>query len=106
MVNYQGPEVIRSLVEAMKIPIFNRISQINYEYKDLSKIPLDRELVAGMHELKHISVSNRSEKLVNEVDAKSVQDIVPPCRLASVDKTSNQINIKVNPGFTLACCSQ
>ncbi len=118
MVNYQGPEAIRGLVEVMEIPIFNRVSQIHYRIKDLSEIQLDKEDVVRMHRLELILVSKRSEKLVDESDVKAVGDIVPPCRLASVDKTKrasgnyyqmpskNQINIKVNPGSTFACSSR
>ena len=96
--------MIRGLVEAMEIPIFNRVSQINYMFKDLSDIQLDKEDVARMHELEQISVSKRSGKLVDESDIKAVGDIVPPCRLASVHTTENQI--KINPGFTFLSCSQ
>ena len=96
MVNYQGPEAIRGLVEAMEIPIFNRVKQINYMFKDLGEIQLDKKDVARMHELEQISVSKRGEKLVTESDVKAVGDIVPPLTLgfSGQDKEADQYQVK------------
>ena len=106
MVNYRGPEAIRRLVEAMEIPIFNRVSQINHTFKDLSKIQLKKEDVAGMHELEQISFSKLGNKLVNESEFKTVKEMVPPCRRGKVDRKKNHIDIEVDSGFTLACSSR
>lgn len=99
--------MVRTLVEAMEIPIFNRVTQLNYSYKDLSDIPLDKADVARLRELERISVSKRNRKQrVNESDVKLIRDFVPPCRLASMNKTKNQIDIKVAPGSTYVGCAQ
>ena len=94
------------MVQAMGIPIFNRISEISYVFRDLSEIQLETEDVARMHDLEHISVSKRNETIVNESDVKTVRDIVPPCRLASLGKIVNQIKIKVNHRAMLASASR
>ena len=106
MVNYHGPAAIRRLVEAMEIPIFNRVSQITHTSKDLSKIQLKKEDVARMHKLEQISVSQLSNKLVNESDFKTVKDMVPPCRMGKVARKKNHIDIEVKSGFTSACFSR
>ena len=90
----------------MEIPIFNRISEISYVFRDLNDIQLEKEDVARMQNLEHISASKRNEKFVDESDVRAVGDVVPPCRLASVDKIKNQINVKVNPGSMFACASR
>ena len=106
MVNYHGPKAIRGLVEALEIPIFNRVSQIRYRLKDVSGIQLDKQDVARLDQLQEISVTTRGNTRVNDADVKTVEDIIPACRTASVDKTENQINVRVTPGTALACCSR
>jgi hypothetical protein len=97
---------IRGLVEAMEIPIFNRISEINYEVRDLNQIQLDKEDVMRLRELEKITVLKRGKEQVNESDVSAVESIVPLCRLASIDKAKNQIKVEVRPEFILACSSQ
>lgn len=105
MVNYQGPKSIRRLVEALEIPIFNRINEISYRVTNLSDIRLRKEEVARLRELEQIVISRRGAKPVDESEIKKVEDIVPACRLARVETTKNKISLKVNPGSRLACCS-
>ena len=90
----------------MEIPIFDRVTQINFKFEDVSEIRLDKEDVAKMHRLEKISVSKRRQKVVSESDVKAVENFVPPCRLALVDKTEHQVNVTVRPGYRIACCSQ
>jgi hypothetical protein len=105
VVNYQGPKSIRRFVEALEIPIFNRVNEISYEVTNLSEIQLRKEQVARLHELEQILVSRRGVKPFDESEIKAAEEIVPACRLASVEKTKNQISIKLNPGSQLACCA-
>jgi hypothetical protein len=105
VVNYQGPKSIRRLLEVLEIPIFNRVNEISYQVTNLSEIQLRKEEVSRLHKLERILVTRRGVKPVDESEIKAAEDIVPACRLASVEKTKNQISIKVNPGSQLACCA-
>ena len=93
-------------MEALEIPIFNRINQISYKVTNLSEIQLRKEEVARLHELEQILISRRGVKPFDESEVKAAEAFVPACRLASVEQAKNRINIRVDPSSQLACCSQ
>lgn len=97
--------MIRPLVEALEIPIFNRVSEISYHVRDLSEIQLKKEEVASFHELDQILISKQGAKPVDDNDVEAATSIVPTCRLEAVGKTKNQISLDVSAGSRFACCS-
>jgi len=103
VVDYRGPELIRSLVEAMDIPIFHRVKQIRYNLKKPSKITIDRSVIDRLYELEEISVTKFRKQHVDETDIKAIESNVPPCRLAAVETSGNQINIKISFGNSFSC---
>ena len=105
MVDYQGPKTIRGLVEKANIPFFNRITQLDYRLGNLKELHIEREDVAQLHSLKNISIAKRGGGQFTDVDAQAASDVVPPCRLGSVNKQSKKIHVSVLPGRLLGCCS-
>jgi hypothetical protein len=95
VVNYQGPEAIRGLVEAMHVPIFNRVTQIRYEFKDVREIPLNKEDVARLSQLEQISVTKRSKTNVTASEIDVVREFVPTCRVASLQQAQNEISLEL-----------
>lgn len=102
MVDYQGPEVLRELVTALDVPIFNRIQRISYVLSDVNKIPLGKTEVARLSELNEISVVKKGKQPISTTEAKTIGDLVPACQLVSVKQSKNQVDVKLN---RLACCS-
>ena len=105
MVNYRGPRAIRPLVEALEIPIFNRVSEINYLVRDVGEIRLEKDEVASLHQLDEIVVTKQGAKPVVDSEVQTVSELVPACRLKNVEKTKNQISLQVSQGSRFACCS-
>lgn len=97
--------MFRRLVDAFEIPFFNRVSAISYSVNDLSEIPLHKEEVAQLRELEKISVARYGAKPVDDLEIKAAQELVPACRLGSVESTRNRIDIQVEPGSRFACCA-
>jgi len=106
VVDYRGPALIRPLVEAMDIPIFHRVKQIRFNLKSPSKITIDRSVLDRLHELEEISVTKFQKQRVNETDIKAIESYVPSCRLASVEISENQFNIKISSGSIFLGCPQ
>lgn len=90
----------------MEIPIFDRVSQINYRVSELAEVDLAKEEVAQLHELQHVSVTKRGGTLVNDLDVKASENVVPFCRLGKVQKNGNRITVEVRPGAPFACSSK
>ena len=105
MVNYQGPKSLRRFVHALRIPIFNRINEISYSVSDLNEIRLGRQEVAKLHDLERILISQNGIWPFDETDVLTAEEMVPPCRLAAVDKSETKISIAVNRGSPLGCCA-
>ena len=96
--------MMRGFVTAMQIPIFDRVNQIAFKYRDLRQIPLVKEDVARLRELKQSAVTKNGGEAITESDIGAIEDLVPPCRFASLNKTASQIKIQIRPGF--GCCSK
>ena len=96
---------MRGMVETMKIPIFDRVSQIESAYRDVGEIPLAQEDVKKLHELEKITVIKMFGSLTAS-DLKAIEELVPPCRIASANNTANQIEVNVLPGNALACSAR
>ena len=56
---------MRRLVEAMEIPIFNRVSQIKYSVSKVDEIDLTRDEVSQFHQLEQVTVVKRGGGLVD-----------------------------------------
>ena len=97
---------MRGVIELLRIPIFNRISQLSYNFKDFNEIQLEREDLLRMPELELISVFKRSKERVNQSDVEAAGELVPPCRLDSMAAAADKITIKLNPRSVFACCAQ
>jgi hypothetical protein len=59
--------------------------------------------VAKLQQLEQISISKRRAKVVTAAEAKAVTDIVPPRRLAHVEREQHQIKLDLG---SLVCCPQ
>ena len=84
MVDYQGPAVLRSLVEKVGVNFFNRVSSISFKVRDMNEVSLNREAIAKLEDLKQIAVWKLSTPLPSEADVDAVRKIVPPCLLGKV----------------------
>jgi len=104
VVDYRGPALIRPLVETMGIPIFHRVKQIRYNLKNPSKITIDRSVMDRLHELELISVTKYPMQHVDEAAIKAIESNVPPCRLAAVETSENQVNLKISSGSSFLGC--
>jgi len=105
VVDYQGPAFLRRVTESLKIPFFNRVSEIRYAVRDMSEIQLEQDEVARLRRLEKISVSRYGAKPFDADDINAAESIVPPCRLGNVETAKNRIEIDVVAASRLACCA-
>ncbi len=106
MVNYRGPALLRRIVGAFEIPLFNRVNEINYRVSKLDEIVMASDDLARFHELEKVSVVKRGSKRINESDLEASAALVPPCRIAALEDDGNQIQITVNRGSPFGCYAQ
>ena len=94
------------MIQATELPLFDRVSQINYRVADPTQIKLAREDVVRMRELRQITVAKKRARTLSDTEVHAVTDIVPPCRLASVEKRPKaQIAVNMKPGSPYSCNS-
>ncbi|QDT13017.1 hypothetical protein [Planctomycetes bacterium K23_9] len=104
MVNYRGPRLIRPLVRALGIAVFDRITEINSLLYDPSSSRIERADLAAMDSLERVSMIQKSAKQVSESNRKQFVDRIPPCRLGNQRSVANQVDAEIlSAPFFLGC---
>ena len=87
----------------MQVPIFDRIVSIGYTHRDTRKIQLDRKDFASLQELEQVWMAHNGEPDAIEQASHNLKEIVPACRLSSVEATPTRINAELD--LAAVCCS-
>ncbi|MGB7347500.1 MAG: hypothetical protein WBD20_24980 [Pirellulaceae bacterium] len=97
MVNYQGPRLIRRLINALDVDIFDRITEIESERYDLSNVRLTVDDIKAMDSLQRIAITRKSVRNVQQDDVKLVEAKVPLCRQGELRTVGSRIEMDVAP---------
>lgn len=104
MVNYRGPEVLRDVMDAMQIPIFDRVSQVRFDYDKFDSIPATNQDLNKLKRLEKVVFSKKRRELT-ESDVEVAKQLVSPCRIASMDQKRTELAVDLNRVSGVGCMS-
>jgi len=104
VVDYQGPRVIRPLVNALGVTFFDRVTAIESDLNKVTDFRLTKSDIEVMESLQRITVRRKSNKDINQADVDFVIDAIPDCRKRIVQNTGNEITVSTaSASFFLGC---
>ena len=95
----------QSAIEWLGIPIFNRIEEFDFLLDDISKVPVHENDLKRLTSLETFSVKQKGRQTLTDSSSQFIEKKISTCRVDSIEKTGNQVSIKLNSNPTAFCCS-
>ena len=97
--------MLRDVMEAWNIRIFDRVTSIELRQRDWENPPVDRNDISNFEALQQVTFKKHSASAFEEAELKAVKKVVPPWRLAGVNASQAGVDIRLAPGAAIGCVS-